>query len=295
MAWDTKPVPGAWPASAPSTVDGQPWPATGGVLPQQEPAQGGDAPEAVMPLAGQGFEVSSVTAYDAEGPLTITVAEQGPTFAQVFQENPYFAEQVEAVTFGSGFAEGDGPVIEHPDQTSPMTVGPETFEVAPNMSEEELREDRNNKIQRWLDAKEGATTAAEEEKLSRQIVSDLLFPTPKKGTQRYPLAAGYAVKLVHGWSYTLGEAKVTDEQGVVKTRAQIVEAIIDKVEGEFGERGVELMERLIKWSPELVEKEYQVLDPERELHCRVKELIDEILIVKPASPQLTFEEPKEAK
>ncbi len=71
-----------------------------------------------------------------------------------------------------------------------------------------------------------------------------------------------------------------------------VNGVIDAIEAlEIG-GGSLLANRLIKWKPELVASEYEKLNPEFELDIKAKALIDSILTIKPASPQLTLEEPK---
>jgi hypothetical protein len=57
-----------------------------------------------------------------------------------------------------------------------------------------------------------------------------------------------------------------------------------------------IAERIVKWKPDLSVSEYETLAAsENETDIKAKTLIDAILTVKPASPQLTFEPPKAAK
>lgn len=151
---------------------------------------------------------------------------------------------------------------------------------------------RNHEIQCWLNQKESATAAADLERQYRDKVTTTLFPTPKKGTQRYQLSGGYAVKLVHVITYTLGDKDLVDEGSGMKVpiRKQ-VEAVLGKV-AELGNEGPLLADRLVKWKPELDVKEYEALDPDNATHVEAKRLIDEILTTKPGAPQLAWEEPK---
>jgi hypothetical protein len=155
--------------------------------------------------------------------------------------------------------------------------------------------ERDAAIMLWQDEKTTLALVKENEANARQKVTDMCFPTPVKGTQRFELGKGYKLKLVHGWTYTLGESKFTDPVSqVTVTRTQRVDAILDALEAH-GDRGKLLAERLITWEPSLCVPEYEMLNPAEPADALAKELIDAILIVKPASPQLTLEEPKAAK
>lgn len=171
--------------------------------------------------------------------------------------------------------------VKYPGQ--PDTEDPEHFRLR-----------RNAEVQHWLDAKPILESAKQNEMDLRTKVTTTLFPSPKKGTQRYDIGGGYKVKLVHGWTYTLGNKDMVDPATETKIpiRKQIEDleaAIIDT----HGEAGLQLVKRLISWKPELSGSEYEKLDLDNPLEKEVKEMIDAVLTVKPASPQLTFEEPKE--
>lgn len=159
---------------------------------------------------------------------------------------------------------------------------------------EHFRLRRNAEIEHWLNAKPILESAKQNEMDLRTKVTATLFPAPKKGTQRYDIGGGYKVKLVHGWTYTLGDKDMVDPANDMKIpiRKQIEDlerAIIDT----HGEAGLQLVKRLISWKPDLSGAEYEKLDPENPLEVEVKTMIDAVLTIKPASPQLTFEEPKE--
>lgn len=152
---------------------------------------------------------------------------------------------------------------------------------------------RNHEIQQWLDNKETAVNAVELERACRAKVTETLFPNPKKGTQRYELSGGYKIKLVHGWTYSLG-IKDMPNPDVEGATIPIVKQIEDLQQAisECGNEGPILSERLIKWVPQLVPSEYEKLNVEYEIEKKIKDMIDVLLTVKPASPQLEFEEPK---
>lgn len=150
---------------------------------------------------------------------------------------------------------------------------------------------RDAEIRNWLESKGVFDEIKKVEADNRAKVVKTLFPSPKKGTQRYNLNDGYAVKLVYGLTYSLGDKDKIDEDGTKVS----VEIQVLKVEEKIRMLGPEadlLCDRLIKWKPELSATEYEKLDSNSEVQVKVRSLIDEILTIKPASPQLSFEKPK---
>jgi hypothetical protein len=168
---------------------------------------------------------------------------------------------------------------------------------APVETPEQFTARRDAEILKWNKDKELLGSIKEQEAESRAKVVATLFPTPKRGTNRYQLGNGYSVKLVYGTNYTLGDkTKVVDTfdgQVAVPINDQVNEALA-RIRG-LGNRGPELAEALVKWKPELAEKAYLALSAEGadETDKMAKQIIDEILTTKPASPQLEFEVPKE--
>ena len=132
------------------------------------------------------------------------------------------------------------------------------------------------------------------EAAKRLEAAQLCFPNPVKSTQRFDLGGGYKLKLVYGLTYTLGDKDLVDpilnEKVLIETQ---VRGTLEAIEA-LGPVGELLANRLIKFKPELSEAEYKALSSEgaTEIHAEAKKLIDTILIIKPASPQLTYEEPK---
>lgn len=150
---------------------------------------------------------------------------------------------------------------------------------------------RDSAIKSWLDNSALLTTLKPQEMASRKAVTDILFPTPIKGTQRYSLNGGYAVKLVHGTTYTLGDKDKADGLGNKIPVFDQVTVMLERISG-LGNRGVEMAANLVKWKPELSESVYQALDPSLDDDKAIKAIVDEYLTTKPASPTLTFETPK---
>ena len=152
-------------------------------------------------------------------------------------------------------------------------------------------EQRNAKIRAWLASKITLQTAKDGELNLRTSVTQMLFPNPIKGTQRYELGDGYKVKLVYGYNYNLGNKdKLNDKNEKVPVNEQ-VESVMDAIEA-LGNEGAFLADRLIKTKYELSVSEYQKLDETNPTHKAIKALIDGILTVTPATPTLEFEEPK---
>lgn len=154
-----------------------------------------------------------------------------------------------------------------------------------------------DEVQTWLEAKEKSVAAVDTEREARKTVSATLFPNPVKGTQRVPIGAnGQQIKLVHGWNYTIGDKDKVSEQGVkIPIYDQVAE--LEAKIAALGSEGSLLAPRLIKWTPSLVETEYLrlVRDDATDVEVQAKELIDAMLTVSEATPQLTLEEPKTKK
>lgn len=173
-----------------------------------------------------------------------------------------------------------------------------TAEAAPEVkaqveTPEQFISRRDTEIMAWLEAKAALDASKTAENERRLQVTKTLFPTPKKGTQRYPLNGGHSVKLVFGWNYTLGDKEATDEAGLkIPVQTQINQ--LEKEICELGPEGALLVERLIRWKPELVPAEYERLNlsTASEVEVQTKALVDEYLKVSEASPQLVFEVPK---
>jgi hypothetical protein len=172
----------------------------------------------------------------------------------------------------------------------PSEVVVETTDALVETPEEFIAR-RDKEIQTWLDAKPVLETAKSVESEARAAVTKTLFPEARKGTQRYNLNGGYKIKLVYGLTYTLGDKDKVDHEGKKVSIESQIRAVEEKI-AELGPEAELLVERLIKWKPELSGSEYEKLDSNSPVQLAVRNLIDEVLTIKPASPQLTFEEPK---
>ncbi len=171
---------------------------------------------------------------------------------------------------------------------------PATVEVETPANVQMTQEEKNNLIKSWLNIKGQLDSVKTTEADVRVVVAEALFPTPKKGTQRYISPEGFgAIKLVHGWTFTLGDKDAVDPSTGTKVPIKDqVDAVLVQIEA-MSERAKLLADRLVKWKPELSVTEYELLASlEDDEAIAIKTLIDGILTVKPAAPQLTFEPPK---
>lgn len=146
---------------------------------------------------------------------------------------------------------------------------------------------RDALISEWLQAKGYLTELKEREMELRKQVSEMLFPNPNKGTQRYDLGSGYNIKLVHKINYTLGNKDLTAKDGAKITVQNQVEQVMNAIE-KCGNEGAFLVDRLIKTSYDLSVSEYGKLNDT----SQIKKLIDSILVTSEASPVVELEEPK---
>jgi hypothetical protein len=163
---------------------------------------------------------------------------------------------------------------------------------------------RDAAISKWLDRKNALDSIKPQELEARGEVTTILFPNPHKGTQHYHLNGGYKIKLVHGTNYTLGDKDKIIGEGEDAVKVPIADQVremLGKVyhhliaTGKTEAEANEFCNTIVKWTPELHEKTYLALDPANNVDAVTKTLIDEILTTKPATPQLTFETPKEKK
>jgi hypothetical protein len=173
---------------------------------------------------------------------------------------------------------------------------PAEVQVEPGVEEtpEAFALRRYNEIQAWLGYKANAATAVADEMTARLRVAATCFKSIKKGTNRQELGQGYSIKLVHTLNYTLGDKDKLNDEGRKVTVQQQANELEAKI-ASLGPAAQLIAERLIRWKPELVASEYEALDPEDPVQSQIITLVNEMLTVKPATPQLTFEEPKPAK
>jgi plasmid stabilization system protein ParE len=167
---------------------------------------------------------------------------------------------------------------QQPASAWPSNSGEPIVNVVAGEAPAITQEQRNEAIKGWLGDKAKAEAAVEVERAMRATLTTMLFPNPTKGTQRYVSPEGFgAIKLVFGWTYTLGDKdKIDPSTGLKVPISDQVDAVLEEIEA-LGERGVLLADRLVKWKPELSPSEYELLaasaDP---VDIEIKTLIDAI-------------------
>lgn len=175
-----------------------------------------------------------------------------------------------------------------------------TVEVEVHEKVEETEEQRKRRqdaeVQTWLDAKTEAAKWKDEEMQARTVVSSSFFPTPKKGTQYAPLGGGWRIKLVHGWNYKLGDSGRIGDDGLavsIETQVRELEAKIEAL----GPEGAMIVNRVIRWKPELSATEYLRLADESstDIEKEAFELVTAMLEISPKSPTLDMVEPPKPK
>jgi hypothetical protein len=189
-----------------------------------------------------------------------------------------------------------------------MRIGKVEAQVAAGEAVKETPEEfvirRDREISEWLGAKRTLESAKPIELDAREKVTTTLFPTPKKGTNRYHLNGGYSIKLVHGTNYTLGDKDKVEGEGEEARKVPVAEQVRDMLfkvyehltaSGKTADEANAFLGQIVVWKPELHEKTYLTLDTTNNVDAVTKSIIDEILTTKPATPQLTFETPKDKK
>lgn len=129
----------------------------------------------------------------------------------------------------------------------------------------------DQKILAWSQNAELLAQVKKVEMEQRKILFAALFPDPKVGTQHHDLGAGYKVTAVHKMDTKLDEAAF--------------ELILPELE-KLGEEAKAELAEAVKYKPSLVAKGYKALSEE------VKDLFDEAVTTKPASPSLKLVVPK---
>lgn len=133
---------------------------------------------------------------------------------------------------------------------------------------------KEQKLQKWIDAKKALDAAKDLEMQAREAVVEA-FPfdaDKEEGTQNLPLANGWKLKVVKKLNYNLDN---TDDK---------VDKALSAIE-KLGPEGVFIAERLVKWKPDLSISEYRKLAP------KFQNIIDSVLTKKPGAPSLELIDP----
>jgi len=130
----------------------------------------------------------------------------------------------------------------------------------------------------WYRLQEQLRTVKAAESMLRAKIFKGMFKDPKEGTNTIPLNQGWVLKAKHVINRDVDQASLT-------ACSQIDEAT---QMSRFSSNGIHT-EKLIKWKPELVTKEYRLLTDEQ------RQIFDECLIIKPGSPSLEIVLPAAAR
>lgn len=129
----------------------------------------------------------------------------------------------------------------------------------------------DQKILEWSGNATALTKLKKIEMDQRKELSAELFPDPKVGTQHHELGGGYKVTFVHKMDTKLDAAAY---------------ALIQPELEKLGDHAKDELSNAVTFKPSLVMKGYESLSED------VKELFDEAITVKPASPAMKLVVPK---
>lgn len=131
---------------------------------------------------------------------------------------------------------------------------------------------RDKAIMAWSTAQSQLAYWKELESQKRIEALTLCFETPPdSGTVNYDLGKGFVLKAVFKENYKL------NEKGL--------DAALDKIE-KLGEAGELIVNRVIRWKPELSKTEYEAMPP------NMRKILDEVITISPGTPSLSLVTPK---
>ena len=140
-------------------------------------------------------------------------------------------------------------------------------------------------LAQWFQLKEQLGKVKAAEALLRSRIYKFFFKTPKEGTNNHPLNDGTGAVLK---AVRVIDRKV--ELGSLDALRTAQSKAIEDNKAGAPMPNIPLLnfDKLIKWTPELVTKEY------RELTEAERHYFDQCLIIKDGSPQVSIEIPKKA-
>lgn len=137
----------------------------------------------------------------------------------------------------------------------------------------------------WSDKKAAIEKAKAEEMDLRKYIVKREFPKPNEGTNRKELGAGFDLKAVVKFNYNLADNDT-------------VETTLDKL-SKMGNEGMAIADRLVSWKPSFLKTEYRKLQEDAEKGSQFAttalSIINEMLTIKEAAPELEIIAPKEKK
>lgn len=134
----------------------------------------------------------------------------------------------------------------------------------------------------WSDKKAAIEKAKAEEMDLRKYIVSREFPKKQEGTIRKNLGNGYQLKAVIKYNYTLADNDV-------------VEQCLNHI-ASLGNEGPFIADRLVSWKASFLKTEYNDLldrkDKGDERAIKILNIVDKMLTIKEAAPELDIIEPK---
>lgn len=144
--------------------------------------------------------------------------------------------------------------------------------------------DRDTVLLSWQQAKDVLEAAKANEMDWRRYVVKRAFPSPTEGTNTLSLGNGHELKGVIKYSYKL-------DKDIHK-----VWAVQNRI-GALGNRGAFLADKFFSWKVDFLTTEYKKLLDEKDSEeaKQILGLINEVLTIDDAAPELKIKPPKEKK
>lgn len=114
----------------------------------------------------------------------------------------------------------------------------------------------------------------------RKYIVSRAFPDKHEGTNTQELGNGYQLKAAVKYNYTLDNDN------------KKVQSALDKI-SQIGNAGGVIADRLVNWKPSLSLSEYRELQDDDSPNGKlILKVINEVLVIKEATPTLEIKEPK---
>jgi len=169
--------------------------------------------------------------------------------------------------------------------SSPTTMAPPQWPSNPTPSNPWDQMNEDQLLMLWQQKKNAIATATAEEMELRKYIVKREFPKPDEGTNTKDLGNGYSLKAKVKYNYNLADNDT-------------VEATLEKL-SNMGPAGSAIADRLVSWKPNFLLTEYRQLEEDKEKGSQFAQtalsIIDEMLTIKEAAPELEIKEPKAKK
>jgi hypothetical protein len=157
----------------------------------------------------------------------------------------------------------------------PLPNPPVPADPRDSMSQDEL-------LMLHLDLQNTITKLKADEMDLRKYIVKRAFPNPNEGVNTLPLGNGYELKGTVKYNYKLDK----DVTKIINAQERI---------GKVGNRGMFVADRLFSWKVDFLTTEYKILLKEQDESTEAKEIlkiINEVLTIDEAAPELKIKEPK---